>query len=258
MVFRREGTYGLVALIVALFASALFTDAAWAQAALTVTKSDSPDPVEEGETLTYNIVVTNNDPNGNASANNVVISDDLPATTDFTQVQTTQGTCPTQPAEGAPNTGSPDVSCNLGTLADGASATVTIQVEPTGAAVGTQITNQAVGTCGPACADDNSPTIQTTVLPDLEINKLSDPDPVDTGDVLLYTISLTNQGSIDIPAANLDVVDFLPLDEVDLVSIESNDFDCDPPTPTTSFNAILPRFLTPTKPLPCRSTSSRR
>ncbi len=46
----------LAAVAVAFLALALWGSPAWAQAELTVNKTDSPDPVTEGEVLTYTIV----------------------------------------------------------------------------------------------------------------------------------------------------------------------------------------------------------
>jgi uncharacterized repeat protein (TIGR01451 family) len=84
-----------------------------------VTKTDSPDPAHVGQKLTYSVPVTNNGPE---QATGVTLSDTLPKTTGFGSVSTTQGTC-TRTKTG--------VTCNLGTLANGATATVTIVVKPT-------------------------------------------------------------------------------------------------------------------------------
>jgi uncharacterized repeat protein (TIGR01451 family) len=86
---------------------------------LSVTKTDSPDPAHVGQKLTYTVAVTNNGPD---QATGVILSDTLPKTTGFGSVSTTQGTC-TRTKTG--------VMCNLGTLASGGTATVTIVVKPT-------------------------------------------------------------------------------------------------------------------------------
>ena len=54
-----------------------------AQADLSVTKTDSPDPVNAGANLTYTITVTNSGP---SDAQNVMLSDPLPANTTFVSV----------------------------------------------------------------------------------------------------------------------------------------------------------------------------
>ena len=57
---------------------------------LIVTKTDSPDPVLVGSTLTYRVVVKNQ---GNAKANSTVMTDTLPGGLTFGPVTTTKGSC---------------------------------------------------------------------------------------------------------------------------------------------------------------------
>ncbi|MFN8091158.1 MAG: C25 family cysteine peptidase [Vicinamibacteria bacterium] len=78
-----------------------------------VTKTGSAGPLAVGANATWTIVVTNNGP---AAAQNVTLSDPLPAGTTWVSTATTVGTC----------TGTATVSCSFGALASGASATVTI------------------------------------------------------------------------------------------------------------------------------------
>ena len=102
----------------AVVAAALLPASALAPAEVSITKSDSPDPVVEGQQLTFTIEVRNDGPD---PATNVVVNDDL-ASSDFDLISTTpsQGNCTTQ--------GGQKVTCDLGTLASGATATVTILV----------------------------------------------------------------------------------------------------------------------------------
>jgi uncharacterized repeat protein (TIGR01451 family) len=86
---------------------------------LSVTKSDSPDPAHIGQELTYTITVTNDGP---GPAEDVTAVDELPRNTGFGSVSTTQGTCVRRKTS---------VTCNLGDLAAGQTATVTIVVKPT-------------------------------------------------------------------------------------------------------------------------------
>ena len=95
---------------------------------LSLEKSDSPDPVNEGAVLTYTIEVGNAGPD---AATNVVVSDDLPGQVDPQSAEASAGNCDIQGKK---------VSCELGTIASGVSATVTIQVRPKKAG---QITNSA-------------------------------------------------------------------------------------------------------------------
>jgi uncharacterized repeat protein (TIGR01451 family) len=86
---------------------------------VSVTKTDNPDPVRRGQTLTYTIAVTNGGPQ---EATDVTATDQLPRNTNFGSVSTTKGTCSAQKRV---------VSCALGALARGETVTITITVKPT-------------------------------------------------------------------------------------------------------------------------------
>jgi uncharacterized repeat protein (TIGR01451 family) len=90
-----------------------------ATADLAIAKSDSPDPVKGGQNLTYTIVVTNSGP---GAATGVVMTDQLPKNAGYASASTTKGTCEAKPARAT-------VTCSLGGLASGASATITIVVK---------------------------------------------------------------------------------------------------------------------------------
>jgi uncharacterized repeat protein (TIGR01451 family) len=85
---------------------------------LAVTKSDSPDPVSRSGTLTYSAVVTNQ---GLNPAVAVSLTDQLPADVRFVSATSPAGNC--AQANGT-------VTCSLGDIADGGSATVAITVTP--------------------------------------------------------------------------------------------------------------------------------
>ena len=86
--------------------------------------ASAPDPATVGATLTYSLTVSNNGP---ASATATTLTDTLPAGVSFSSATSSQGTC-TQTAG--------LVTCKLGTLANGATATATVVVIPTSAAGG--------------------------------------------------------------------------------------------------------------------------
>ena len=93
--------------------------AAPGDADLSITKTDSPDPVVQGNNLTYTVKVTNGGP---LDATGVVVTDNLPNSTevDFVSAKSTLGTC-----QKAGNV----VTCELGTVANGDTQTVTIVVK---------------------------------------------------------------------------------------------------------------------------------
>ena len=89
------------------------------RADLAVVKSDSPDPVNAGETLTYTLTVDNFGP---SAASGVTVTDMLPASLAFDTATPSQGTC----SEAAGT-----VTCTLGDLDVGSTATITITGTPT-------------------------------------------------------------------------------------------------------------------------------
>jgi len=117
---------------------------------LSITKTDSPDPVVVGATLTYSITVNNGGP---STATNASVVDTLPASVIFNSVSSSQGSC-TQSAG--------TVNCNLGTIANGGSATVTITVTPNAAG---SITNTATVSANESDSNsaNNTATATTTV-----------------------------------------------------------------------------------------------
>lgn len=86
-----------------------------ATADVEVTQSALPDPIEPGGTLTYTFQILNNGP---STATGVTLTDTIPGTTTFIGSSTTLGSC----------SGTSTVTCNLGTMTVGQTATVTIQV----------------------------------------------------------------------------------------------------------------------------------
>jgi uncharacterized repeat protein (TIGR01451 family) len=147
---RLSAIFGLCG--AALAVAALVPAVALAPANLSITKSDNPDPVTEGGQLTYTIEVTNAGPD---PATDVTVTDDL-ASSDFDLVSTTpsQGNCSVQ--------GSQNITCNLGTLASGATANITILV--TAKKPGTVTNTASVTTTEPDPESANNTVTETTTV----------------------------------------------------------------------------------------------
>ncbi|MEA2933350.1 MAG: hypothetical protein QOI56_2135, partial [Actinomycetota bacterium] len=129
---------------------------------LTVTKTDSPDPVVAGANLTYSIVVSN--PVAGSTAQSVVLSDPVPANTTFVSLAAPGGWSCTTPAVGSGGT----VSCSRTTLTPGdGTQTFTLVVRVNlQTPAGTLIQNTATVSSTPADSGPgaNSASATTTVI----------------------------------------------------------------------------------------------
>jgi uncharacterized repeat protein (TIGR01451 family) len=85
---------------------------------LSLTKNDSADPVVKGSNFSYTIQVRN--PDATNDATDVSVVDTLPAQVDFVSATASSGTCQEH---------AKTVTCNLGTVLAGTTATVTITVK---------------------------------------------------------------------------------------------------------------------------------
>ncbi|MGK2858389.1 MAG: hypothetical protein ACSLFQ_14410, partial [Thermoanaerobaculia bacterium] len=150
---------------------------------LAITKT-ATSPVYLGDTFTYTLNVTNGGP---SAATNVTTTDILPVDVELQSATPTQGSC----------SGTTTVTCNLGTIANGATAIVTVAVKAK--ALG------AISNTGTVTADgfdpdlaNNSSTVGTTILQintaDVSITKTALPASVAVGANVTYTLTVTNNG----------------------------------------------------------------
>jgi uncharacterized repeat protein (TIGR01451 family) len=129
---------------------------------LSITKTASPNPGQVGVPLAYRLIVTNDGP---ATATNVMVVDTLPGSITFGASSSTQGTC----------SGTSTVTCSIGTLAAGSSATITITVTPTAQG---QIANSATvsGSETDFNTSNNTASLTTTIQPAASSPVMLDPN----------------------------------------------------------------------------------
>lgn len=176
-----------------------------------VSKTAAPNPVATGENLTYVISVRNNGPD---TATNVRVTDvlnNLMATGSLQSVSASQGSCTpgTLPANGATQT----VACELGSLANGAGATVTIVARPRVATTGNRTNTATVWSAdvGDPVTTNNSGSVTSQVLAvaDLGITKSNTPNPVRAGAPLTYVVTVDNPAGLS-TASDVVMTDTLP------------------------------------------------
>jgi uncharacterized repeat protein (TIGR01451 family) len=172
---------------------------------LSVVKTDSPDPVTVGSTLTYTITAGNAGP---SSAASVTLDDTLPPGTTFVSLAPAAGwSCTTPPVGG---TGA--IHCSNPAVATGSSIFTLIVKVDASVPAGTVLTNTAVAAS--TTADPNpgneSATATTTVagLANVEIDMDVDNPAPGVGTNVTFTIDATNNGPS--AATNIKVTDKLP------------------------------------------------
>jgi uncharacterized repeat protein (TIGR01451 family) len=157
-----------------------------------VTKTSSPSTVVVGEVLTSTIVATNNGP---GPASNVVVTDTPSGPVEVVSVTTTQGSCTT----------ALPIVCDLGPLAAGAKATVTVRVRPTApgpADNGAIAMTPSSGDIQVAPATAQSPTASVRLV------KSARPRVVRGRETVTFTIRVRSVGTDT--ARNLLLCDRLP------------------------------------------------
>ncbi len=143
------------------------------QADVSIIKTASPEPVNQGTNLSYTLIVKNGGP---AVAQSVVVTDPIPAQVTYSSSQTTAGTC----TYSAVTT---TVSCNIGNLSVGSTVVITINVNAAVFSSNTLSTNTATVsafTTDPNASNNTSSftsTIQSPTAVDLaSFNAYAQPD----------------------------------------------------------------------------------
>ena len=157
------------------------------EADLALIMTDSPDPVTVGDNLTYTISITNNGPD---AANDVLLTDVLPGNVIFVSSSTSMGSC----------SGTSTVTCNIGTIASGSNATVTLVIAPITATV-LNNTVSVTGSVADPNPDNNNAATSTIVNAaptgtgaNLIIDMSDSPDPVSARRNVTYSITIHNNG----------------------------------------------------------------
>jgi uncharacterized repeat protein (TIGR01451 family) len=202
---------------------------------LVLTKVDVNDPVTSGDQVVYHLTVQN--VAGSGPANDVVLTDFLPAGTTFTfaAVGNGLGTCTR-----SGNT----VTCNLGTLAEGETRLVVVRALVTaGGALFPPlptISNSAlVTTSSPDDVSDNAAVASTSIQApppiiagDVTVTKTDSPDPVTAGSLLTYTITVNSDAFLG--SGPVIVTDNLP-SSFEILGAAASQGGCTFPTTSSTF-----------------------
>jgi uncharacterized repeat protein (TIGR01451 family) len=167
-----------------------------ARANLSITKTASAQTLLLGESFTYTLRVRNDGP---SAAVNAVVTDRIPDGLQLEVASSSKGSC----------SGAPLVVCQLGTLAKGDAATISLTVSTHKS--GTIDNSASVTSETPdADPDDNvdQARVEVGTRADLAITKNVSVKTVTAGDTVVYGVVVTNKGPHD--AAQVTVTDPVP------------------------------------------------
>ncbi|MBG9536880.1 hypothetical protein ABE43_09105 [Bacillus thuringiensis] len=167
-------------------------------------KQGNPQTINLGDTVTYTITFQNV---GNINATDVIITDPTPAGTTFIPNSVT--------INGVSSPGAnPNSGVNVGTVTPGQIVTLTYQVTVTALPPDGIIKNTATVTYTfqpnpgepPITITDPTPTVEVSVItPTPNPNKLADKQIVDINEIITYTVTFQNRGSV--PATSVIITD---------------------------------------------------
>jgi uncharacterized repeat protein (TIGR01451 family) len=191
---------------------------------LSTSITGSPNPVSAGNDVKYTVTVHNN---GGSAVSSVKITDTLPATTTFVSASAPFGCVGTGP-----------VTCTLGTIAAGGSASAKIIVKTANGSGGTTVTDSATTSPGGGTASTNTqivtPTAGTTT------GFVPPGGSIDTGGNNPAHLALPNTG----PGATIT-----------LTQVPTGNNFCDGPcNGTATFISNFPGYSDPTHPIDLKLT----
>ena len=195
------------------------------EADLSIDKT-APSPAQTGNQLTFTLVVDNDGP---SDANGVTVTDQLPNGIGYVSANPSQGSC----GESAGL-----VTCNLGTIAGGASAQISIITTVDNQLAGDTITNSAAvdgNESDPDLSNNDDDAVVDIVsgpgsLADVKTVKTITHGFPRVVNRLTYRVTVSNQGPD--PATDVNVTDTLN-GEVELVSVATTGGTCSNTLPLT-------------------------
>ncbi|MBI5959192.1 MAG: DUF11 domain-containing protein, partial [Chloroflexi bacterium] len=150
---------------------------------LAISKTVDNSTPNEGDAITFTVSITNNGPD---TDNGIQVNDALPAGLTLTG---------NTPSQGSYIGG----VWNVGTLTNGAAATLTLNAQVDAGTGGSTLTNTATITAAslpdPVGANDSasaSVMVQIPAIADLAVNKMVDDNTPNEGDPIIFTVTVTN------------------------------------------------------------------
>ncbi len=166
---------------------------------LSVTKTDSADPVHVTDSFSYNLAVSNAGP---SAATLVSVTDTLPA-----QVSYNDGASDSRCNETSPGV----VTCTTPQLSNGALTSFNINVTantPAAAANNSATVASAIQTDSTPANNTDSETTEIRAAADLSVTKADSADPIHVGETVQYKVDFANAGPSG--ATSVVVTDTLP------------------------------------------------
>jgi uncharacterized repeat protein (TIGR01451 family) len=166
---------------------------------LSLTMSDSPDPVRPGQTLVYTIAVNNSGPD---TAENLTVTNILPTGVTYVSASGTGWTCNKVTTN--------MVICTRPSLAVGLAPYIDLNLQAP-AAPGTIMNAAQVSSSSDDANTNNNTDSEYTLVADeadLSLIKTAAPDTVYSGEAITYTLSVSNAGPD--AASTVTVTDDLP------------------------------------------------